>query len=130
MIEDVSVSFDGDRREYRPGEVLSGVASWDLRLFPEAVVVRLLWRTSGRGTADRQVVEETRFLEVLAREQRPFRFTLPREPYSFSGSLISLTWAVEVVAEGLKTSSELGLVLAPGGREVTLAEVEEDPKKS
>ena len=48
-------------------------------------------------------------------------FVLPPAPYSFSGKLISLIWAVEVVAEGIKEASRLEFTLSPDGREITLS---------
>ena len=51
---------------------------------------------------------------------RPFRFQLPDAPYSFSGKLISLIWAIEAVAEGIKEAARYEFVLAPEGREIEL----------
>jgi hypothetical protein len=122
-MDSARVLLDEGRRAFRPGQGLSGRAFWDLDAAPEAVVVRLCWRTSGRGTTDLQIVDEIRWPAPPARDQRSFRFTLPEQPFSFSGQLISLTWTVEVVAEPSDTAAHEDFVMAPAEREVRLGAV-------
>ncbi len=109
-----------DRRQFRPGEELTGAAGWELDKPPQAVEVRLLWFTRGKGTEDVSVVQTVRFDQPQAAEARPFRFQLPAAPYSFSGKLISLVWALELVALPSKQSTRLDFVLGPDAREVVL----------
>jgi hypothetical protein len=52
--------------------------------------------------------------------RRAFRFVVPEEPYSFSGKLISLTWALEAVAQPGERMGRRELVVGPGAREVVL----------
>jgi len=66
------------------------------------------------------VVETVRFEPPLPEEARPFRFLAPAEPYSFSGKLISLLWALEVVALPGHESARLDLTISPTGKEVLL----------
>jgi hypothetical protein len=55
---------------------------------------------------------------------------LPETPYSFSGRLISLLWALELVAPPSKTVGRQELVVAPGGQEVRLDSLpDRSPKK-
>jgi hypothetical protein len=49
-----------------------------------------------------------------------FRFKLPDSPYSFSGKLVSLAWAIEAVAQPGERSARAEIVIAPGGKEVRL----------
>jgi hypothetical protein len=56
----------------------------------------------------------------LTEDARSFRFRLPESPYSFSGKLISLTWALELVAEPSKELARQEITLAPGGEAVRL----------
>ena len=54
----------------------------------------------------------------------PFRFQLPSAPYSFSGKLISLVWAVEVVALPANIAGRVNIILSPDGKEIELLQVE------
>lgn len=119
----MSISVQLEGRAFAPGSTVAGRVRWDLSRAPNAVVVRLFWRTSGRGTQDLTIVDETRFAVSTARDERPFRFTLPASPYSFSGKLISLAWAIEGVVESSDESALTEIVVAPGGREVVLEAV-------
>jgi hypothetical protein len=108
---------------FAPGATVAGRVRWELASPPQSLVVRLFWRTSGRGTADLTIVNETRFAAGSGRDERSFRFTLPAGPYSFSGKLISLAWAVEAVAEPSDDAALVEIVVGPGGREVVLQAV-------
>lgn len=119
----LQVELDGERRGFRPGETISGSFSWSLPKAPKWVELRLCWYTVGKGTRDEEVVCcETRKSPGPSGSGR-FEMALPLEPYSFSGKLISLCWAVEVVAKmGWKTESEkVGLVMSSTGAEVLCA---------
>jgi hypothetical protein len=59
----------------------------------------------------------------LLEETRSFRFRLPEAPYSFSGKLISLVWALELVLEPSKEVTRREIIVAPGGQEVHLDSV-------
>ncbi len=109
-----------NRKNFEPGEEVEGAAGWELEARPESVEVRLIWFTRGKGTEDVGLVEKVRFEQPQAAEARPFRLRLPPQPYSFSGKLISLIWALELVALPGKQSARVELVVAPGGKEVVL----------
>ena len=51
-------------------------------------------------------------------EVEPIR--LPSAPYSFSGKLVSLIWALELVAFPGETSTRVDITMAPDGKEVVL----------
>lgn len=112
------------KSKYRPGEALEGVAFWELDAAPRSIEVRLFWRTQGKGTVDVEVVQALPFSGVGARDRRPFRFELPAGPYSVSGSLVSVVWGVEVVAEPGGDASSTEITLSPTGEEVRLTRVD------
>jgi hypothetical protein len=120
-----------DRTAFEPGEELAGAVRWQLDTPPRAVELRLFWFTRGKGTEDAGVVETVRFDGPLPEEIRSFRFRLPAAPCSFSGKLISLIWALELVAEPSKEVARREIVVAPGGQEVRLDSVpeEDSPKR-
>jgi hypothetical protein len=120
----LSLHLDEGRRAFAPGDRLRGTASWALPGTPALVEVRLYWKTAGKGTTDLQVVAVTG-AAASARGELRFDFRLPETPHSFSGRLISLVWAVELVVEPGDESCREEIVVAPGGRALVLTSVEE-----
>ena len=120
----IELRTDGDRTAYDPGETISGTVSWRLGAPAQGVEVRLFWYTRGKGTTDVQVAKAQHFDSAGASGNRPFRFVLPEEPYSFSGKLISLIWALEAVVQPGDRSQRLELVVGPGAAEVVLETVQ------
>ena len=55
-------------------------------------------------------------------DDRSFSLRLPREPYSFSGKLISLVWALELIVEPGSNVTRQELVMSASGKEVVLGE--------
>jgi len=109
-----------NRTAFRPGEELAGRVLWILDGEAEAVELRLFWYTSGKGTRDVAIVDRVRFDAPQRRGQREFRFTLPASPYSFSGKLISLTWALELIVLPSDEAERLEITVSPTGQEVAL----------
>lgn len=103
---------------FRPGDDVSGRAWWQLDRPPEEIVARLFWYTQGKGTQDIVIVQEEAFPAPGARDRREFSFCLPEGPYSFSGNLISLIWAVEVVAMPGEEAARVELTVSPTGDEL------------
>ena len=108
-----------NRTAFEPGVTIAGVASWQVD-HVKSIEVRLFWYTSGVGTRDAQVIESKPLANPLPMGQTRFSFQLPNEPYSFSGKLVSLTWAVELVVEPGDHSTRAEFVMAPGGVERSL----------
>lgn len=106
-----------DGNAFRPGDTLDVSFEWALESAPETVQARLIWFTRGIGTQDVGLVESQPATPTARGDQR-FRFRLPPGPYSFSGRLISLVWAVELIADDLAERWEF--VMAPDAREVVL----------
>ncbi len=106
--------------QFRPGEEIIGTVSWLLDESPEAIELRLFWYTQGKGTQDISLIESIRFDHPAQQERRPFRIRLPEAPYSFSGKLISLVWALELVELPSKDVERLDITLSPTGAEIVL----------
>ena len=109
-----------DRTRFQPGDEIVAAACWKFDQAPKSLEARLFWFTRGKGTEDVNVVETVRFDNPLLEEARPVRFPLPEAPYSFSGKLISLIWALELVAEPSGESTRLELTVSPTGQEILL----------
>lgn len=117
---ELAVFIEGGRAEFRPGETLRVSALWALGAAPERLEARLFWYTRGKGTDDVGVVETRRIEGAEAAGERTVAFTLPGEPWSFSGKLISLIWAVELVAEPGGRVARVEFSMSPDGREILL----------
>jgi hypothetical protein len=105
---------------FAPGEVVEGTVSWQLEKPAQSVELRLFWYTQGKGDQDVGVVSTVPFPEPALQDRRSFRISLPLGPYSFSGKLISLLWALEVVAEPGSRAGRLEITVSPTRREILL----------
>jgi hypothetical protein len=104
---------------FSPGGEIRGKVSWSRPAAPRRVELRLFWRTQGRGDRDSATVWEHSFERPAAGDQREFETSAPAAPGSFSGTLISLIWAFELVIDG-KSAALAEVVIAPGGVEMSL----------
>jgi hypothetical protein len=116
----LKIATRDNRLSFRPGEEIGGAVAWQLEKPPKAVEVRLFWFTRGKGTSDVKVVQRLRFESPKLEEARLFQFKAPAEPYSFSGKLISLIWALELVVEPGNAAERLEIVVSRGGEEIVL----------
>jgi hypothetical protein len=106
---------------FRPGESIEGTVSWHLDEDAEAIEVRLFWYTEGKGTQDVEVVETRHLARPEIGGSRSFDFDVPRGPYSFSGKLITLSWAIEMVVLPDGDTERLDLKIGPQAVEVDIS---------
>jgi hypothetical protein len=121
-MSELRIELAGGRTAYRPGEPLSGRVTWRGADQPKSAELRLFWYTSGKGTQDVGVVNTMTFAAPRMDDHRDFTLPLPREPYSFSGTLISLLWAIELIVEPGGHVDRQEIVLSSTGEEVVLTE--------
>jgi hypothetical protein len=119
-MSELRIELADGRTSYRTGEPLSGRVSWRVGDQPTSAELRLFWYTSGKGTQDVGVVETMTFATPRMDDHRNFTLPLPREPYSFSGTLISLIWAIELIVEPGGHVERQEIVLSATGEEVVL----------
>ena len=119
-MSELTIELADDRTSFKPGEPMSGRVAWRVDEQPSSAELRLFWYTSGKGTQDVGLVTTLPFASPRAQDQRDFTLPLPREPYSFSGNLISLTWAIELIVEPGAHVERCELVLSSTGTEVVL----------
>ncbi|TXT38623.1 MAG: hypothetical protein FD138_315 [Planctomycetota bacterium] len=108
------------RTAFEPSETIAVEAQWELDAEPEALEVRLVWNTSGKGDTDIGVEKRISLDSPGLTESRSLEVKLPAAPYSFSGKYVSLIWALELVAHPANTSCRTEITIAPGRREVLL----------
>jgi hypothetical protein len=122
----LSLELPDGRTSLRPGEQIAGMARWDLRQAPESLEVRLFWYTEGKGTRDTGLATAMEIQNPGPSGEEPFSFEVPQGPFSFSGRLVSLCWAVELVSERPDQAERLDLVVSPTGEEIRLGTAEAD----
>lgn len=118
----LELDFEQGRTSFEPGESVGVTVRWLLEEPQDRLDVRLIWYTSGRGDRDLSLLHNEQIEVAERRGERTLRFALPGGPYSFSGTLISIIWAVEVIAASGESLSK-PFTLAPGGKEIVVKEV-------
>ena len=114
----IDIEIKDGQTSILPGQTLSGNARWLCLESPKKVSLQLIWFTEGKGDEDVGLAEEMKFENPYASDERPFEFQLPVGPYSFSGRLISLTWALELQVDEEVIRKEI--ILSPSGNEIML----------
>lgn len=109
-----------ERGGWLPGATLSGVARWRLPSPAAVLELRLFWYTRGKGTQDVAIVQTIPLPASRVQGEHSFQIELPEGPYSFSGRLISLIWALELVAEPGNRAARVEFVLSPTGEEILI----------
>lgn len=116
------IDIDGGQRAFKPGETIRGRVTWQVDEPPQSAEVRLFWYTSGKGTQDVENVGSVALQTPQPNDDRTFSLTLPRQPFSCSGKLVSIVWALELIVEPGSNVERLQFVLSPTGSEVVLGE--------
>jgi hypothetical protein len=116
----IELGLRDQRRAYRPLEFVEGAVLWEMDAPPKLAEVRLLWFTRGKGTEDGMTVASEKFGGPRPGDTRTFKLQIPEAPYSFSGRLISLIWAVEFVLTPGNHFERIEIVVGPEGKEILL----------
>jgi hypothetical protein len=116
----LAITADGGATWFKPGEQLRGAVKWRLEEEAAALEIRLFWFTTGKGTRDVGIVANRRIERPEIAGTMAFEFRVPRGPYSFSGRLITLGWAIEAVALPMGETARLDLVVGPRPVEVAI----------
>ena len=97
---------------FAPGERLKGHVSFTNAASAE---LRLFYYTEGKGTQDIEVIQTLQLQSPGA-----FEFQLPPGPYSFSGKLVSLSWALELIITPGDEIARLEFIVSPTAEEIDL----------
>lgn len=124
----LEIRLEQGKLTYKPGEELVGTVAWQLDTVPESLSLRLFWLTSGKAEPEVSLVETVPIDGVGMVGEREFRCRLPAGPLSFTGQLVSLGWALELVAEPGSFTQRLEILLTETGREIRLPRL--DPPKA
>jgi len=121
------IDLDDNRRWFLPGDTLTGSTIWRLDEPADAVELRLFWHTRGKGSEDVEIVDSVHTEAHGVAGEQAFSFRLPLGPYSFSGSLITLSWALELVVLPGGQTERVEFVVAPTPVEVRLTGLGREP---
>ncbi|MFM7115468.1 MAG: hypothetical protein ACKO0N_02430 [Planctomycetota bacterium] len=117
----IALKLDKPKLHYDIDEPIVGEVIWDgLTERCDLIELRLLWYTSGKGDRDLLVIARIAVMKPGVSGKQRFHFDPPGGPYSFSGALISLVWAIEAVTVPLSDSQIIEFTLAPSGNEVRI----------
>lgn len=116
----ISITTKNDINAFNPSDEVNGQINWLLSKDPKRITVNLMWRTEGKGTQDVEVVDSREFKVFNQSGKQDFSFTLPIAPYSCSGKLISICWALEAFVKSGKDECRYELIVAPNAEEIRL----------
>lgn len=126
----LSIALENNQRAFEPGGQIIVTAHWQLDEQPHDVELRLLWYTEGKGDRDEEIVQSLQFDSPAVSDSKRFGIQLPESPYSFSGKLISLIWALELTVAPSGETCREEFVMAPGGEEIVLSSALEPTRAS
>jgi hypothetical protein len=122
---EINLHIEIPQLAFDPGDAITGTIRWSVEKPPREVTLSLFWRTSGRGTEDSGVeVTQTWETDALAGKEA-FSVQLPPSPYSFTGSLIALTWGLELSTKKGGDVTSLDLIMSPTCSDIELAQIDE-----
>ena len=122
----MEINVDYQNTEYTPGDTISGKVKWSPNMVEgeknKHVVLNLFYYTSGRGAKDIYIVENLSWNK--SQLEADFSFVLPEKPYGFSGQLITLQWALELIVSS-KSTMLYEFNLSPTGQQIVLEKLKD-----
>jgi hypothetical protein len=118
----IDITLRQDKTNFAPHEAVEGTLRWRLGGQAERIDVSLLWYTFGTGTQDVGVVETLTIQAPHSVGSEDFAFALPEGPYSFSGKLISVAWAVEATSSPGHETIRQEIVVSPTRCRISLTD--------
>ena len=117
----ITITLNQTPAGFAPGESISGTVEWiELNEKTSRLEIRLIWYTEGKGDTDVAIIETITVDSPSPNGTSTFDFVAPTRPFSFSGKLISLIWAVEVVEFPSRDGSKETLSISSDRNEIML----------
>ena len=121
----IEIRTDGGETAFAPGETLRGDLQWMCDTPPRRRSACACSGTpKGAAIATSASPRRSRWERPSRAARAPSASRLPSGPYSCSGQLVSVRWAIEAVSDSPRDVGRLELVLGPDRREVVLGEDE------
>ena len=115
------ISLDNADGKFLAGSKIVGYVNWQgISEKADRIEIRLIWYTQGKGDRDFQINAAQTIATPGTNGESNFEFLAPARPYSFSGKLISLSWAIEVVEFPSLEATRKEITLSKTGEEVSL----------
>ena len=127
-MEKLKIIVHEDKTVFAPRETVRGVIEWNLDATPRRLDLSLFWYTAGKGTRDIGMVHNVWFDDPGPHGSKEFSFELPEGPFSFSGRLISVIWAIELICSPGSETTRREITLSPTGKEILLGSVAPQPR--
>jgi len=121
-MNNLEIQLDSNKMAFVPGEEIRGIAKWQLDYEPGSMELSLFWHTEGRGIQDTGIAETIVFENAGAFGQKDFKFIAPAGPYSFSGKLVSIIWALEFATAKGKDVCRKDITISPTGQKIEAGE--------
>lgn len=122
-MDKLKIALHEDKTAFAPRETLDGVIEWNLDSNPRRLDLSLFWYTAGRGMRDAGMVHQLSFDGPGTHGSKEFSFPLPDGPFSVSGKLVSIVWALELTCSPGSETTRRDITLSPTGKEIVLGSV-------
>ncbi len=129
-MDKISIQLKDAKISYHPGEKISGEVEWDLTQEVKEIAINVFWYTEGIGDQDSEIAESEIIKLPLKSDRQSFEIELPMAPYSYSGQITSLKWAIEATTLKDKVKDVKEFSMTPGNKEIILPEIKEDLSKA
>lgn len=119
----LDIQTEGSYLNYYAGGRVKGHASWRLDSMPTEAEIRLFWYTQGKGTSDTETVQIEQFASPGRQEERFFDLQIPLAPFSYSGRIVSVLWALELVIQPGNVVHRQAITVSSTGYEIKPGEL-------
>jgi hypothetical protein len=124
-MDKISIQLKDGKISYQPGEKLRGELEWNLTQEVNDITINIFWYTEGAGDQDSEIAVTETIKMPLKSDRQSFEIELPIAPYSYSGQITSLKWAIEASTLQEKVKDVKEFSMTPGNKEIILPEVKE-----
>ena len=116
------IQFKDENTDFIPGESIAGTVQWNRTNQGDCdrIEIRLIWYTHGKGDRDYGIADSKAVSEVQQTDSISFEFVAPHRPYSFSGKIVSLQWAIEAITFPDLGAEQLQLTITPDRQKIVL----------
>ena len=129
-MDKIFIELKDGKTSYNPGEKIRGELEWELAQEVPEITINIFWYTEGIGEQDSEVAKTEVIKAPLPSDRQSFEIDLPVAPYSYSGQITALKWALEATAMKDKVKDVKEFSITPANREIILPEVKEDFSKA
>ena len=124
----IELKLINEHNFFKPGSILKGNIIWNIDIIPQTITISLCYWTEGRGTEDAVSIAKEEVKITNPSGEQPFEFPIPNSPWSFSGKLISVNWAVAAEIRSKNLFTLIPITISPTAAEINLYGHPDDPR--